>query len=182
MGRKKGAIRFLTTKQPEGYLEYLKENFIINRDGTIYNKKTGKQVKGSKTYNGYIRATISFNGIEVNSPFHRIIAQIFHPNPFSYAQVNHINGIKTDNSADNLEWCNSKMNIAHAEKMGLRNSRGCNNGMSRLSIDEVKEIRRRVNQGFNKGDLGKMYGIHRATIHKIDKNISHYDHIYFESI
>lgn len=50
---------------------------------------------------------------------HRIIAEMFIPNPENKATVNHINGNKLDNSIENLEWATVGENIRHAHATGL---------------------------------------------------------------
>ena len=80
-----------------------------------------KVLLGSETHNGYLRVLINTTPIEKvkNLRVHRLVAATFYDyEPIDYNgkqrfEVNHINGIKTDNQTTNLEWCSSDENVAH---------------------------------------------------------------------
>ena len=68
---------------------------------------------------GYTEVRLTKDGKTTTTFIHILIAKAFIPNPYNKPEVNHINGIKTDNRIENLEWCTHSENINHAYKMGL---------------------------------------------------------------
>lgn len=69
---------------------------------------------------GYLYVCLSQNGQQKHHTVHRLVANAFLSNPDNKPQVNHINGIKTDNTINNLEWSTGAENMIHAFKIGLK--------------------------------------------------------------
>lgn len=77
---------------------------------------------------GYNKVTLSKNSESKSYPVHRLVATAFIENPDNKPHVNHIDGDKTNNNADNLEWVTDSENIRHAIKNKLINqTKGFNN-------------------------------------------------------
>lgn len=75
---------------------------------------------------GYKRTNLRKNGVQKHKLIHRLVCEAFIPNTNKNPEVNHINGIKYDNRADNLEWCTRSQNEQHAYDTGLaKGQKGC---------------------------------------------------------
>jgi len=68
--------------------------------------------------NGYMNVRIPIDGKWTTKLVHRLVAQTFIPNPDNLPEINHKDSNRTNNSADNLEWCTHKENIAYRDKCG----------------------------------------------------------------
>lgn len=82
---------------------------------------------------GYKRLGITMNRKTETTNVHRLVALAFIPNPENKPQVNHINGIKTDNRVVNLEWATVAENVKHAYDTGLKTK-------AKLSETQIAEI------------------------------------------
>ena len=82
-------------------------------------KLKGKIFKYQLDKYGYYRVCL-FKNKKILKGVHQLIALTFIPNPLNKPCVNHINGVKTDNRIENLEWCTVRENTIHSYKMGLQ--------------------------------------------------------------
>ena len=102
----------------------------LARVDTFIRKDTGKEVERHvsemilklQDADKYYEVNLFQGDRSVFRDVHRMVAQAFIPNPNNLPQVNHINGDKHDNRAENLEWCTSQHNVQHSIQTGLRPS------------------------------------------------------------
>jgi hypothetical protein len=88
-----------------------------------YSCKRERILKPCPNGRGYLHVGVLKNGKRKNLRIHRSVAVIFIPNPENKPQVNHIDGVKTNNRIDNLEWNTASENIIHAHANGLCNKK-----------------------------------------------------------
>lgn len=104
----------------------------IRRNGTNKYMQKGKILKPQKA-NGYCYVRLSKKGKTKQYLVHKLVANAFIKRNYKYKEINHINEIKSDNRADNLEWCTHLYNINY----GTRNQRVS------ISAKETKSLLKR---------------------------------------
>ena len=93
------------------------------RSLNYHREKRIKILSQIKRPNDYLSVVIYVNGKCKKYSVHRLVAETFIPNPENKPQVNHINGDKTDNRVENLEWCTQSENQKHAIRWGLQKTK-----------------------------------------------------------
>jgi len=92
---------------------------VSNHGRIRSNLRDGRILKPTPDHKGYLRISVTIDGERRRYKVHREVAKAFIPNPDNLPQVNHINGDKTDNSVNNLEWVTNRDNAKHALNSGL---------------------------------------------------------------
>lgn len=89
------------------------DRYEISNRGDCRSKKSGRILtKNALAGSGYVKADLWKDGKRLQTYIHRLVAEAFVEG--SGDEVNHKNGNKTDNRAENLEWCTRSENTNHA--------------------------------------------------------------------
>lgn len=102
---------------------------------------------------------------------YRLVCEAFHPNPENKPSVNHINGIKTDDRAENLEWNTYSENMAHAYRTGLfTHSRTGKHGYDNPQSKEVIQLdpvtKKEIARFGSATEAAKKAGVNQSTLSK----------------
>ena len=89
------------------------DGYFVSNTGIIRSFKRGKphDLRYATKVDGYLRTYLCKNGKTKAFYVHRVVAQAFIDNPNNLPFINHKDECKTNNNADNLEWCTQKYNI-----------------------------------------------------------------------
>ena len=99
------------------------EEYEVSNCGRVRRIKTSKILDKHFDKNGYELVNFKINGKHGLGKVHRLVAEAFIPNPQKKPCVDHINGIRNDNRAENLRWCTQKENLNfHLAKENLSSS------------------------------------------------------------
>lgn len=136
------------------------EDYEITREGQVINKHTGRILKPQPNGKGYLRVSIGQKLRFV----HRLVAEQYVPNPNNYEQVNHKDGNKLNNCADNLEWVSNQMNRDHAVEHKLQ-IMGEECPWSKLDWEKVTFIRTHLE--IPSTELAALFGVTPSNIRAV---------------
>lgn len=170
-------LDYLQDERTETELEFKPipnhEDYLINERGDVFSKKYNRILAMGYDTHGYVIVSLMYGDKGKrhgrNYPVHRLVAQTFIPNPNNFSVVNHINGIKTDNRVENLEWCTQKYNCEHASKSNLLQT-GSLRYNAKLKEEYIFWIKKMNSVGISSTLIAKVYDVTPTTIRAVINN------------
>ncbi|EJO9576006.1 HNH endonuclease [Salmonella enterica] len=143
--------------------------YQISNNGNVSSYLSGKILKPQVNRQGYLVVNLYYEvGKARKFRIHRLVAEHFIPNPDNKPFVNHLDGDKSNNDEDNLEWSTSEENNRHARENGLANwAKGEQHGRCKLSDADIFWIRSHYqprNREFGQAALARMFGVSQPHI------------------
>lgn len=117
--------------------------------------------------NGYQRINITVNNKHLFFVSHRLVAKVFIDNPDELPVVNHLDGDKLNNRADNLEWCSHARNVRHALDYGLKEAVGEKHHACKHSDETIAKVIELLNSGVSYSKTSKATGVSEAQVYRI---------------
>lgn len=155
-----------------------KTKLIVCKDGRRKIIK-GRLLKTTVGNHGYKCVTLSKDDKQKSFLIHRLIASHFMGSSLDpkKTDINHKNGVKTDNRIENLEWITRGDNVRHAHEIGLHDSRKSRLRLSRLCIAKkisygiAGEIRFMYEvSGLSQKEIGNIYNVSQPLVGRIVRN------------
>lgn len=150
--------------------------YQISNFAEVRSFKTGtwRTLKAREDGLGYKMVTLCKSGVSRNYKIHRLIMQSFKPNKCNKSQVNHLNGNKSDNRLENLEWATPSENLLHAYKNNLNYAKsGVDCNLTKLTEEEVKSIRLLLVEGsLTQKAIANKFKVSPTAIYCIKNNIN----------
>lgn len=129
----------------------------IRNNGNGGYRQKSKILNQSTTTTGYKKIELYNEEGKKSIKVHRLVAEMFVPNPYNYKVVNHLDGNPLNNYFGNLEWCTYSENSRHAIENGLKEF---------FDIDRRSISHLYINKNFSMQEIGDLFGVSATTIKK----------------
>lgn len=139
--------------------------------------RKGRILKQHIDRRGYLRTTLSKDGKIKCCQVHRLVAEAFIPNPHNYPMVNHKSEVKTENSVENLEWCDAKYNVNYGTGIE-RNSNIQKNGARSKPVLQFTKEGYFVKKWPSTKEIERVLGYDNSNISGCCRGKTHYNSAY----
>lgn len=142
---------------------HLSEDYEVSNLGRVKSLKNGREkiLRIGTNTKGYNHLVLSLGGKQKCITIHRLVCEAFIENKHNYKQINHKDGVKTNNNVENLEWCNNSTNQKHACKNGLQNTK--------LNSDDVVMIRNFIKLNvYSQREIAEAFNVDPSIISDIN--------------
>lgn len=129
-----------------------------------------RMMNPTKERYGYLQLTLCKNTVHEQIKVHQIVARAFLPPNPGGMQIDHVNGVKTDNRVDNLEWVTPKENTLRSVKTGLKpkGERHWRHKLTKLQVDEIRSLYKTGN--YTHRSLGEIFGVSHSVVGNVIRN------------
>ena len=139
--------------------------YEISNDGLVRNRITRTILSPRFNQQGYLDVNLYTSVGQTKQKIHRLVAKAFIPNPENKLQVNHLDGDKTNNNVENLEWATNQENIVHAVETGLNKTYGTHNANNIYDEVQIHQVCKLLEDVKNTGDkISNITGVSRDTV------------------
>lgn len=121
------------------YFEGIETEYSISTDGLVKKDTKNDYILSQSSQQDYKFVTLQIEGKQKRMRVHRLVAETFIPNPENKPFVNHIDGNRSNNNVENLEWVTPSENTQHAVVTGLMNN-GRKRAVIQYNLDGEKML------------------------------------------
>lgn len=151
-----------------GKVKSIDRSYISKDNKRCFRK--GSILKPTRDRGGYLYVTLCFSGGKKTMKLHRLIALSFCKGFEEGLNVHHINGIRDDNRAENLQWVTKADNNRERYERGFYNAIGSKAHASKLKEEYINIIFSLYNSGVSQPVIAKAFNVTQATISNIITN------------
>lgn len=165
---------FMTQWKP---IPKMEDRYEISDDGRVaslnYNRMGIRAILRPYDVRGYKLVVLQKNGFKKAHQIHRLVANAFIENTANSEQVNHKDGVKSNNDFRNLEWVTCSENTLHSFRIGKSSQKGERNANTTLTNEDVRKIKELLRiKTHTQKEIGAIFGVSEDTIGMIKRGVT----------